>query len=287
MRRPKDEHELGLLRRAAAATAHGYEHICEHLRTGISERALQIEMEAAFFRAGADRTGYATIAGGGPNAAVLHFSPTNRAVREGEFVLIDAGAEVERYVCDVTRTWVAGTPSTFQRELHAIVLSAEERAIARCVPGVEWREIHLAAVVDLTAGLVELGFMRGTPEALVEQAAHTLFFPHGIGHMVGLGVRDASGTAPGRPRSTDPALKNLRCDLPLEAGYVMTVEPGLYFIPPLLRDPARRERFREAVNWEKVDAHMHIGGVRIEDNIVVRADGPPEVLTATIPKSLE
>ena len=93
-------------------------------------------------------------------------------------------------------------------------------------------------------------------------------------------VKEPSGSiAPLAPLRTSAVL--------LAAGYVMTVEPGLYFIPPLLRDPARRERFREAVNWEKVDAHMHIGGVRIEDNIVVRADGPPEVLTATIPKSLE
>ena len=127
--------------------------------------------------------------------------------------------------------------------------------------------------------------MRGNAEALVEQEAHLLFFPHGIGHLVGLGVRDASGTLPGRPRSTRASLKNLRMDFPLAPGYVVTVEPGLYFIPPLLNDPARREKFRDCVAWDKVTPHLALGGVRIEDNVLVTS-GAPEVLTAAIPKNL-
>ncbi len=284
-RRPKDADELRLLRRAAAATAAGYAAILPHLQPGATERSLQIELEAAFFRGGASATGYQTIVGTGPNSAVLHFSPTGRAARRGEFVLIDAGAAVDRYVCDVTRTYVAGEPSPFQRDLHQVVLAAEERAIARCRPGAEWRDIHRAAAVDLVSGLVSMGVMRGDPESLVARCAHILFFPHGLGHLVGLGVRDASGMAPGRTRSSDPALRNLRTDLPLEAGYVITVEPGLYFIPPLLCDPARRATFRDAVNWELVDRHLETGGVRIEDNLLITDDGY-EVLTAAIPKTL-
>jgi Xaa-Pro aminopeptidase len=180
---------------------------------------------------------------------------------------------------------VTGEPSAFQRDLHQVVLQAEEQAIARCRPGVEWRDIHRAAAVDLVAGLVSMGVMRGDPESLVAQTAHMLFFPHGLGHMVGLGVRDAGGMAPGRTRSSDPALRNLRTDLPLEPGFVMTVEPGLYFIPPLLCDPVRREKFRGAVNWDLVDQHLEIGGVRIEDNVLITAEGH-EVLTAAIPKTL-
>lgn len=284
-RRPKDGEELRLLRRAAAATAAGYAAILPHLQPGATERALQIELEAAFFRGGATSTGYHTIVGTGPNAAVLHFPPTGRAARRGDFVLIDAGAAVDRYVCDVTRTYVAGEPSSFQRDLHQVVLAAEERAIARCRPGVEWRDVHRAAAVDLVAGLVSMGLMRGDPESLVARTAHLLFFPHGLGHLVGLGVRDASGTQPGRTRANEPALRNLRTDLPLEPGYVITVEPGLYFIPPLLRDPARRERFRDAVNWDVVDRHLDAGGVRIEDNVLITPEGH-EVLTAAIPKTL-
>jgi Xaa-Pro aminopeptidase len=118
---------------------------------------------------------------------------------------------------------------------------------------------------------------------LVEQEAHTLFFPHGIGHMLGLGVRDASGLLPGRTKDPRPGLRTLRMDLPLAAGYVVTVEPGLYFIPALLNDPARRSRYAQAVNWPLVDQHLALGGVRIEDNILV-TEGAPEVLTKEIPK---
>jgi Xaa-Pro aminopeptidase len=284
-RRPKDEPEIATMRRAAAATAAGYSLAAAIIAPGVTERAIQIELEAGFFRHGATRTGYGTIVGTGPNSAVLHFEPTARAAREGEFVLIDAGAEIDRYVIDVTRTYVAGPPTSFQRDLYQVVLAAQEKAIARCLAGAEWRDVHLQCAVDLTAGLVSLGLMRGAAESLVEQEAHLLFFPHGLGHLVGLGVRDASGTLPGRPRSTRPSLKSLRLDVPLAPGFVVTVEPGLYFIPALLNDPKRRERFREAVVWERVEPHLSLGGVRIEDNVLVTS-GAPELLTAAIPKTL-
>jgi len=284
-RRPKDALELATMRRAAVATAAGYARAAAIIAPGVTERTVQIELEAGFFRGGATRTGYGTIVGTGPNSAVLHFEPTARAAQAGEFVLIDAGAEIDRYVIDVTRTYTAGPPLAFQRDLYQVVLAAQQKAIGRCVAGVEWRDIHLQCAVDMTAGLVALGLMRGNAESLVEQEAHLLFFPHGIGHLVGLGVRDASGTLPGRPRSTRASLKNLRMDLPLAPGYVVTVEPGLYFIPPILHDPKRREKYRDSVAWDKVEPHLALGGVRIEDNVLV-TDGAPEVLTAAIPKSL-
>lgn len=284
-RRPKDAVEIAQLRRAVAATARGYAKIASTLRPGHTERALQIELEAEFFRGGATRPGYGTIVGSGPNAAVLHFEPSAREVRPNEFVLIDAGAEIDRYLADVTRTFVAGTPSAFQRDLYQTVLAAEERAIARCLPGAEWKDLHFATAVDLVAGLVSMGVMRGAPESLVEQEAHTLFFPHGLGHMVGLGVRDGSGLAPDRVKDPRPCLRTLRMDLPLAPGYVVTVEPGLYFIPPLLNDPARRARYHDCVNWTLVDQHLELGGVRIEDNILITT-GAPENLTRGIPKIL-
>ena len=284
-RRPKDPAELASLRRAATATVAGFEALRAHLQPGVTERALQIELEAAFFRAGGDRTGYGTTIGAGSDAAVLHFSPSQRAAKKGEFVLVDAGAEVDRYVIDVTRTYViGGKPTGFQRDIFQIVLAAEEAAVARCVSGAEWKDIHLQAAVEMTAGLVDMKIMRGEAAALVEQGAHTLFFPHGLGHLVGLGVRDASGRLPGRGPFTDPALKNLRMNLPLEPGYVVTVEPGIYFIPALLNDPARRRKYRDAVNWPLAEKGIPVGGVRIEDNILV-TDGAPENLTRAIPKA--
>src|SRR5882672_6442332 len=107
------------------------------------------------------------------------------------------------------------------------------------------------------------------------------FFPHGLGHLVGLGVRDASGRYPGRPKDESPALRNLRMDLPLAAGYVTTVEPGLYFIPAILNDPARRKKYRACVNWSLAEKHIGLGGVRVEDTVLV-TDRGPKVLTSAV-----
>ena len=152
-------------------------------------------------------------------------------------------------------------------------------------PGTEWKDLHLATAVDLMAALATMGVVRGNPQSLVEQDVHTLFYPHGLGHMVGLGVRDAGGLEPGRKPDPRPSLRSLRMDLVLREGYIVTVEPGLYFIPAILGDPVRRLRHGATVNWELIDRHRGIGGVRIEDNILVTS-GEPVNLTAAIPKAL-
>jgi len=242
-----------------------------------------VELELGFLRAGGDRTGYSSIVGIGSNSGVLHFTPSARQAKPGDVVLVDAGAEVGRYTADVTRTYrLPGGDDGFFRSLHALVLAVERKAIAGCRPGAEWRDLHLAASLQIAEGLVSLGLLVGSAESLVERDTHALFFPHGLGHMVGLGVRDASGYLPGRARSNRPGLSMLRTDLPLEKGYVMTVEPGIYFIPALIQDPALRERHRDAVRWDRVDALLEFGGIRIEDDVLV-TDDEPDVLTAAIP----
>jgi Xaa-Pro aminopeptidase len=206
-----------------------------------------------------------------------------------ELLLIDAGAEVERYASDVTRTYPADAKFTpMQRDVYAIVLEAEKRAVSKCRAGKEFKELHLETAADMVRGLVDLGVMRGDPQSRVEDGSYALFFPHGLGHLVGLGVRDASGLYPGRERDPRPELETLRLDLPLEPGYVTTIEPGLYFSPVLLNSRERRERFSQQVDWEKVDGLLgsgEFGGIRIEDNVVV-TPGDPENLTAAIPKEI-
>lgn len=280
-RRPKDRAEVESMQKACAATIAGHERARAFAQPGVSEREIQIELEAECYRRGGEAMGYDTIVGVGPNAAVLHFAPGDRKVKEGDFVLIDAGCEVEGYTADITRTIVVGTPSTQQTELHDIVREALEFGTSRCTSGTEWRELHLACAEKMAAGLVSLGILKGEAAGLVEQDAHALFFPHGLGHLVGLGVRDASGYLPGRERSDRFGLAFLRMDLPLQEGYLTTVEPGLYFVEPLLTDPDRRARFAKAVNWDEVDRWLGIGGVRLEDDILVTAEGPRN-LTASL-----
>ena len=284
-RRPKELAEINLMRRCASATTAGYAAIQSLLRPGVSERRLQIELEAEYFRHGAQVTGYDSIIGSGPNAAIFHGAPSARVAQAGEFILIDSGAQLDRYVIDVTRTYIAGEPSAFQRDLYQNVLNAEWRAIDRCRPGAEWKDIHFGAAVDLIDGLITMGLMKGSATSLIEQEAHMLFFPHGIGHMLGLGVRDASGMEPGRTKDPRPCLASLRQDLILRAGYIVTIEPGLYFIPALLNDPVRREKYRDCVNWPLAEKCLGLGGVRLEDNVLITA-AAPENLTAAIPKTL-
>jgi Xaa-Pro aminopeptidase len=271
--------ELARLRRAAAATAAGFARLPDLARPGTTERAVQVELEAEFFRNGADRTGYDTLVGSGPNSAVLHSAPSARAIGQGEVVLVDAGAEVAGYCADVTRTLVS---TAEQRALYDVVLEAEVAAVAACRAGAAYRDIHMRASTDLARGLVSLGLLRGDPNGLVERDAHALFFPHGIGHMVGLGVRDGD-SAPRKRRSRRPGLRFLRLDCALEPGYVVTIEPGVYFIPAILQDPENRERYRDCVDWALAARLQALGGIRIEDNVHVTV-GDPEVLTAAIPK---
>jgi len=284
VRRPKDSVELDRMRKAERATRAGFEALPPLLKPGTTERAAQIEIEAAFYRNGADDTGYDTIIAGGPNSAVFHFSPTPRAFQKHELVLVDAGAEYKGYVCDVTRTYpVSGHFSQEQADIYSIVLAAEKAAVQRCRPQVEYKDIHLKASRDIAQGLIDFGLLKGNVDSLVEQGTQALFFPHGIGHMVGLGVRDAGGYAPKRKPSEALGLRYLRIDLPLKPGYVVTIEPGIYFIPALLEDAGYRQRFHDAVNWARVDKMMGFGGIRIEDNVLVTKDSF-EVLTADIPK---
>jgi Xaa-Pro aminopeptidase len=282
VRRPKDPVELERMRIAERATRAAFAAVAPLLVAGVSEREAQIELEAAAFRDGGDAMAYDTIIGSGTNSAVLHFAPSARRFGTGELVLIDAGAMYRGYASDITRTYaIGGTLSAQQQELHALVRTAELAAIERCTPGTEWRDVHRTAALVIAEGLVSAGLLRGSAEDLVESGATWLFFPHGVGHLLGLGVRDAGGALAGR-QNNPPPFPNLRIDLPLRAGMVVTVEPGVYFVPALLRDPERRRRHRDEVDWDRVDALLGFGGIRIEDNVLITADGP-EVLTANVP----
>lgn len=286
-RRSKDPAELHAMRRAATASVAGHLHALRSVRPGMTERLVQVEIEAEFFRHGGDRTAYGSIVGSGPNGAILHFTPTRRTLASGDLVLIDAGAEVDGYASDVTRTFPAGPRfEGIQRDLYRLVYNVQRAAIAAIGPGVEYRDLHLAACYQIAAGLVDLGILRGDPTGLVERDAHALFFPHGLGHLLGLATHDAGGCLQGRIPSDRFGLKWLRADLPLQPGYVVTVEPGIYFISAILRDPQRRAAYRDAVDWERVDALHGFGGIRIEDDILITETGA-EVLTAALPAEIE
>jgi Xaa-Pro aminopeptidase len=278
VRRPKDDVELERMRVAAEATRAGFQELVRLIEPGVTERDLQIATEATFLRSGGDYLAYESIIAAGDHSAVLHFSPTARELRAGELLLVDAGAEYRGYAADVTRTYpIGGDFSGEQRVVWEAVRRALESAIDACRPGVEWREIHRTAALVVGEGLIELGVLSGEPETLLESGAITLFFPHGIGHMVGLGIRDA-GYATDELRDPAAGFPRLRLDIPLQPRHVWTVEPGIYFVAPLLA----RHRDRTDVDWDRVDSLLGFGGVRIEHDVLITRDGC-DVLTSEIP----
>lgn len=293
-RMTKDEDELDDIRRAAAASTAGFEWVYAHAAPGMTEREIQVGMEAQFYAAGAPRVAYDSIVASGSHGAYLHYvyagddplRPATRAVEAGDLLLIDAGAQFGGYASDVTRTMVVGADPTDEQEfLWNVVLRAQQQTIDMCRPGVVWKEVHLAAARALGAGLVEMGLLRGDPAELVTQGVVALFFPHGLGHLLGLSVHDITSVPYSREPSDDPVLAKLGPNRVLGPGMVTTVEPGIYFIDALLGDPARREKFAESVVWERVDELRGFGGIRIEDDVLV-TDGDPDVLTAAIAKPL-
>jgi Xaa-Pro aminopeptidase len=228
---------------------------------------------------------------------VLHNHAHGNELRDGDLLLLDAGAErASGYCADVTRTWpVSGTFGPEARDVYDIVLAAEATAIAAVRPGVRFRDLHLGAARVIADGLVQLGLMRGDPDGLVESGAHALFFPHGLGHLLGLDVHDleafgdAIAYAPGRTRSKQFGTAYLRLDLDLAQGMCVTIEPGVYFVPAILHDADFRGRFAEQVDFARAERFLALnggrgfGGIRIEDDVLCTADGH-EVLTRDIPK---
>ncbi len=224
----------------------------------------------------------------------LHNHAHNNILYEGRMMITDAGAETDlHYASDITRTTpVGGKFSNRQREIYEVVLRANNEAINAATPGKSFREIHFNACRVIAAGLKELGFMKGDIEEAVSSGAHALFMPHGLGHMLGLDVHDMEGLGENYvgysekvKRSDQFGTAFLRFALECKPGHVFTIEPGCYFIPQLIDRWKAEGRFREFINYDRVDNYRDFGGIRIEDNIVITETGY-RLLGRPIPKTV-
>ncbi len=271
-RRKKDSEEVELVRRLASIANAGYLKVKSTIRPGISERQIQLDYEAAILQAGSEKHPYDSIVGTGSNSAILHAIPTSRIVKDGEHVLIDAGADIHDYCVDITRIFPAsGQRSSQLKNIYDIVLQAQKESIAMCVPGIEWKDVHLKSAKVIAQGLVDLNILKISAEEALSTNAVSVFFPHGVGHMVGLRVRDVGG--PYNPNPKKYAGARLRVDMQLEENHLMTVEPGLYFIAALLHDAETRRTYGDQINWLEAEKWLSFGGVRIEDDILVTSKG--------------
>jgi Xaa-Pro aminopeptidase len=254
----KDPDELERMRKAAAITREAHVAAMRAARPGVNEREIDALLEHVFRSRGGTGPAYVNIVAGGANACILHYVENAEPLRDGELVLVDAGCEYEWYASDVTRTFpVGGRFSPEQRAVYEVVLRAQLAALAAVRPGAPFDAPHAAATLELARGLVALGLLAGDPRELAGSDALKRFYMHRTSHWLGLDVHDCgSYLAQGKPR-------------PLEAGMVLTVEPGLYLAP----DDGELEP-----RWRGI-------GVRVEDDVLVTAAGA-EVLTQGIPKTV-
>ncbi len=249
-------------------------------KPGMSEQQIAVAVQHTAQQAGG-ALAYPTILT--VRGEVLHNHYHGNVLKEGDMVLNDSGAETAMgYAGDLTRTFPAGkTFIALQKEAYNVVLNALESATAALKPGVRYLDIHLHSCRMLTEGLKALGLMRGDTDEAVAAGAHTLFFQCGTGHMMGLDVHDMEDLGEQYVGYTDTlrkdtstfGLKSLRLGKALEAGYVLTVEPGLYFIPELIDRWKADNKLAEFIDYNKVEAFRNFGGIRVEDDILITADG--------------
>ncbi|MCG3130282.1 MAG: Xaa-Pro aminopeptidase [Phycisphaerae bacterium] len=292
LRLRKDEHELAAMRRAARVTIEAHAAAARAIRPG----RVEADVAAAFhavLAAHQHQPSFNPIIS--VRGEVLHCSGYPNHLDDGALLLIDAGSEEPGgYACDVTRVYpVSGRFTPEQRAVYDAVHRAMSAGVAACTVGTRYRDVHFLTARVLCEGLVAAELLKGDPAALADRRAHTLFFTHGVGHLIGLDVHDMedfgdlAGYAPGRQRPTEFGSKFLRLDRDLESGMCVTIEPGVYLSPAIWKRSDLVAPFRDVVNLPEVEALLarRFGGVRLEQTVHVRTKeaGGPEALSDALP----
>lgn len=255
MREVKSAAEIALLRKAIDITCAGHREVMRSTKAGMREYELQAMLEYVFTQSGSERLGFPSIVGSGPNSCILHYRAGNRAINNGEVIVIDIGAEYGMYTADVTRTIpVSGKFTKEQAAIYQIVYDAQEAAFQKIKPGASMREPHEASARVVTEGLLKLGILKGTVEENLRSRAYADFFLHGSNHYIGLDVHDVGTYGAMKP------------------GALFTVEPGIYI----------SEATAQKYNLDK--KYINIG-VRIEDDVLVTATGY-ELLSSSAPRAI-
>ena len=254
----KQKEEIALMKQAAKVAAAGHVRAMQQCKPGMMEYQVQAELEYEFQRRGSFSPAYPSIVAGGKNACILHYTENDAQLKDGDLLLIDAGAEIGCYASDISRTFpVNGKFSAEQRTIYEIVLAAQQAAFEQCLPGKHWNQPHDAAVRVITEGLLDIGLLSGEINELIESGAYRRFYMHKTGHWLGMDVHDV-----GDYQIED----NWR---ELEAGMVFTVEPGIYISAA-----------------DDIDARWHDIGIRIEDDVLVRRK-QYEILTNDVPRTID
>ena len=287
-RRVLEDEEFDELRGAMKHTKQAHLAAMECTRPGGTEQEVAWAFESTIRQHGLDLAYQSIVTVDGH---ILHNHSTHNTLQSGQLLLLDGGAEARSgYATDITRTWpVSGAFTGRQRAAYDAVLESQLAAINLLRPGTRYRDVHLAACSVLAQFLIDEGLLRCSAEEAVERGAHALFFPHGIGHLLGLDVHDLENFGDraaypaGRARSDQFGLSYLRLDLTLTPNMAVTIEPGLYIAPAILKHKALVDPLRDLLNLEQIESWVGFGGIRIEDDVRITED-EPEVLSESIAK---
>ena len=292
LRSVKDEDEVRQIEQAMDTAYEMHTMAMKMAKPGVVEREIAGKIEGIAISNG---TGVSFPIILSIDGQTLHNHYHGNTLAKGKLMVTDAGAEsLLHYASDITRTVpVGGKFDQRQKEVYEIVLKANTDAIGAIRPGIPYRDIHLMAVKIIAEGLKDLGLMKGDMQEAVRQGAHALFFPHGLGHMMGLDVHDMEGLGEDYvgydneiTRSDQFGLAFLRLGRRLQEGFVLTVEPGIYFIPELIDQWRNEKKMSQYIDYKKVESYKNFGGIRIEDDVLVTKDGH-RILGNPIPKTVK
>ncbi|EFC48933.1 aminopeptidase [Naegleria gruberi] len=293
----KQQEEIEMMRKMCQISGDAHVKCMQRSRPGINER----ELEAVFryetmINAGSVFMAYDPIIAGDDRGATLHYVRNDENVSDGSLVLIDAGAECygSLYASDITRVFpVNGKFSEKQRQVYQIVLDAQMAVLNSMKPGVKWEDMHRLASRVITKGLFELGLLKvdgksgeEAVDELVQNHVGAVFFPHGLGHALGLDVHDPPNRDGSFEKIDEPGIGYLRLRVTLQKGMVLTVEPGIYFNKRMIANAFKNETTAKYLNATLIDEYMCVGGIRIEDDVAITDDGIDN-LCAGVPKTID
>ena len=283
LRAVKDAGEINLLKQASRVAAQAHIAAMKTARAGMREYEVQADFEAFSARAGMRHMAFPTIVASGRGSATLHYTKNGAVLRAGDLLLLDGGCELDGYAADITRTYpVSARFTRRQADVYSVVLQAQKDCIAMTRAGISSIDLQLRAMRTLADGLKSLKLLRGDTDGLLENGAVRLFFPHGIGHLLGLDVHDGAGGK--RRQLPNPRKVPIRFMAKLEPGFAFTVEPGIYFIKALLCDPENSRKHRASVDFTRARTYLDFGGIRIEDDLVVTPKG--SINLTSVPKEI-
>ncbi len=289
MRSKKSDEEIKLLDNACDVGYLMHTTAMKQCRQGVTEAFVAGKVDG-IARCYAQGNSFATICS--QHGEIMHGSPSMAKLEAGRLLLVDAGCELDDYCSDHTRTMpVSGKFTQKQRDIYQIVVDCHDLALSVAKPGVRWMDVHMDVCRLMTDRLKDLGLMKGDTEAAVRTGAHAMFLPHGLGHMMGMDVHDMEGLGQiyvGFDEETRPNLEQfgtncLRMGRRLEEGFVVSDEPGIYFIPALIDDWQSQGLHKDFLCYDKINEYRDFGGIRIEDDVLITADGCRFLGTKRIP----